>query len=210
LDLTQLYQDALRMLFLLDAAGLPPGSGDDVPVGAVTVIESEVKVQKLHFWMRNPDYLAAEILTRIRDGALDKSWLDTAELLIEGDEPDLRRYPMMRYKFGAFEPLDDAFAILVTAGLARTVRSAVKGQRDFYLLDLGRTKATEIVHDIPDLVWYPDRAKLVAEVAGDASGSKLRDRQYEVAEYAQTAWNNRIASIVDLVREEVQQMRAAS
>ncbi len=211
MDITQLYQDALRMLFLLDEAGSPPAVGDGVPTDAVAVIESEVKLQKLHFWMRNPDYLAAEILTRVKDGDLDASWLDTAEELIVGDEPDLRSYPMMRWKFGAFEPLDNAFAILVTAGLARTVRSPLgKGQRDFYLLSLGRMKAAEIVGDIPDLGWYPARAELVAAVAGGATGNQLRQRQYEVAEYAQTSWNDRIASVVDLVREDLQRLRAAS
>lgn len=211
MEVAQIYQDALRLLFLMVAAGVAPDDGEDVPEGGVAVIESEVKVQKLHFWMRNPDYLAAEILRRVEAKDLDRGWLDTVEELIESDEPDLRRYPMLRFRFGAFEPIDDAFAVLVAAGLARTVRSSVgSGQRDFYLLELGRAKASEIVDLIPDLDWYPRRAATVAAVAGNATGNQLRLRQYEIAEYAQTSWNNQISSIVDLVRDDLTRLRAAS
>ena len=209
---TETLQGALRMLFLLDKAGLPPSSsGSAPPAGAVAVISSEKKLQALHFWMRNPDYLAYEILDCVEREVLPPQWMNRAVQLLEGDEPALRRYPMLRYWFGAYEPIDDSFSILVTAGLAECRRFGRPGkvkQTNFFLLELGREHARGIVADHPELRWYPERAGVVAEISGTRTGDMLKRSQYQLSEYAETAIGDVIQPIDDVVYEKYEQVRS--
>jgi hypothetical protein len=109
-------QDAVRLLFVLDRCGAPycPPTEEAAPLDVVAVIRGQKRLQALDFWLRNPDYLADELLAQVEDGsAVDSGWaLTQADLLLEGDEPDVSRYPMVRWRFGAWEPLDDALALL--------------------------------------------------------------------------------------------------
>ena len=209
---TEALQGALRMLFLLDKAGSLPAPGSHAQtVGAVAVIASEKRLQALHFWMRNPDYLAYEMLKCVERGELDSSWVDRAEKLLTGEEPELRRYPMLRHRFGAYEPIDDSFSFLVASGLAECHRIGNPGsvqQTTFYLLMPGRTLAQSITDDFPQLAWYPNRARVIAEISGDQSGSALKQRQYQLAEYAQTTLGDHIQPIAETVRESLEGLRA--
>lgn len=205
-------QGALRMLFILDRAGIAPAPGSLAEkIGAVAVIEAERKFQALHFWMRNPDYLAYEILSSVEASVLDRGWIDTAEELLEGDEPELHRFPMLRHRFGAYEPIDDSFSYLAAAGLAQCHRSGAPGQvqrTDLYLLDAGRDAARRIVADHPELRWYGDRADLVARVGAKLSGYAAKNRQYELSEYAETQLGDRIKPVADVVRGKLSDLRA--
>lgn len=200
------------MLFLLDRGGTPPARGSHAEkIEAVAVITSERKLQALHFWMRNPDYLAYEILSNVERGDLDGSWNDTVVALLDGDEPELRRYPMLRHRFGAYEPIDDSFSYLAAAGLAECHRSGAPGQvhrTDLYLLQAGRVVANRIIADHPELQWYGDRAALVAQVGGSLSGYAAKNRQYDLSQYAQTKLGDRIGSVADLVRQKMTALRS--
>lgn len=204
-------QGALRMLFLLDRAGSPPQRGTHAEAaGAVAVITAERKLQALHFWMRNPDYLAYEILCCIEVGRLDDGWIAAAEGLLDGDEPELHRYPMLRHRFGAYEPIDDSFSYLAAAGLAECHRSGAPGQvqrTDLYLLARGRDTANRIVSDHPELGWYSERADIVATVGRTLTGYAAKNRQYALSEYAQTQLGDRIQPVADVVRQKLQHLR---
>jgi hypothetical protein len=204
-------QGALRMLFLLDRAGSPPQPGSHAEAaGAVAVITAERKLQALHFWMRNPDYLAYEIVCCVEAGHLDNAWIAKAEGLLDGEEPELHRYPMLRHRFGAYEPIDDSFSYLAAAGLAECHRSGSPGQvqrTDLYLLGRGRDTANQIVADHVELRWYGDRADMVATVGGTLTGYAAKNRQYELSEYAQTQLGDRIEPVADVVREKLEELR---
>src|SRR6266568_2489782 len=108
-------QDVVRLLFILNAAGSTAPQGS--PEGAVTVMIGQARLQALDFWMRNPDYFADELLNEVDSGRMDSKGIDLALGILDSDEPDLRRYPMVRWLFGAYEPLDDALAVLRANGL---------------------------------------------------------------------------------------------
>ena len=107
------FRDAIRLLFVLS-------EGSQLliePIGNAThIFRGEARLHALDFWMRYPDYLASELLDRFErsgrhgDLALSRS-------IVSSDEPDLRRLPMMRYFFGAFDPIDNAISILKSRGL---------------------------------------------------------------------------------------------
>jgi hypothetical protein len=199
-------QGALRLLFLLDAAGVLVDGGPTIPPTAVKVVRSEKRIQAMDFWMRNPDYLAAEVLVLVQSRRFTDADLIVAQGLLVGDEPDLRRYPMVRYLFGAFEPIDDAFSMLVTPGLAARRRAGNPHGRKssyFYLLQAGADAVAKIIAEDPSLVWYRDRAELVARVAGNDSGNRLKERQYAHAQYAETQIGTRFAPITEIVRQRL-------
>ena len=122
---------------------------------------------------------------------------------MSGDEPELRRLGMLRFFFGAFERVHDAVANLKMLGLVEVI-PRLKGdpprldRRDYYLLKAGATKAHELAQD-DVLKWYSDRAALVAFVAGNRTGAKLKCAQYGVEPYEDTRWGEIIAPISDKV-----------
>ena len=194
-------QTAIRLLACIQAAGDRNSAirwGDDV----VSVLHSQSRLQALDFWMRNPDYLANELLTEFEaSGELDLVMI--AKGIFDDREPDLRRLPMVRYLFGAFEPLDNALAILRAADLIRIKRDGVPGgkiREHLYLLTTAGEDALErISAAASELGWYRDRAGIVARVADAQGGKALKDRQYLQAEYAGTELSHVIQPITDRV-----------
>lgn len=111
----QPYRDALRVLFLIRAGGSPPA----IPVdGVVSISRSEARLHAMDFWVRNPDYLAEELLDLFQATG-DRAFLTSTEAIFANEEPDLRRIPMIRYFFGAFERLDDTLSLLRSRELIR-------------------------------------------------------------------------------------------
>jgi hypothetical protein len=62
----------------------------------------------------------------------------------------------------------------------------------------------------PPLQWYWDRAQLVASIAGDRSGSALKQKQYERASYAETAIGGIIPSIAVETAARLKQLRTSA
>lgn len=193
-------QTAIRLLACIQAAGDVQNAsrwGSDV----VCVLHSQSRLQALDFWMRNPDYLANELLTEFETSG-ERDLLTIAQRIFDDREPDLRRLPMVRYLFGAFEPLDNALAILRAADLIRIKRDGVPGKirEHLYLLTIaGEDALGRIAAAAPELGWYRDRACIVARVAGAQGGKALKDRQYLQAEYAGTELSHVIQPVTDRV-----------
>jgi hypothetical protein len=201
-------QHAIRLLAILAQCGEPVMEGD--PTGTTRVIRSELRIQALDFWLRNPDYLADELVTKVEAGELNNGHLEVARKLIDDPEPDLRWYPMPRWHFGAYEAIDDAFSLLEAYGLAvlkrvggvsKTVRS------QFFLTDAGLKAAADLATQ-PRLAWYGEQVKLVSLVAGQDIGSHLKKRQYQQAEYAGTELGLHIGPIAVRVRERLDALQA--
>ena len=194
-------QSAVRLLAAICAAATPVDNvelGDDV----VGVLQAQSRLQALDFWIRYPDYLANELLDEFeKSGSMDD--LELVRRIFEDREPDLRCVPMIRYHFGAFEPLHNPLAILRSRDLVRQHRHGEPGHvRDtWYLLTKAGREAMEKLADAADeLAWYRDRAEVAARVAGAAGGAALKDRQYLQTEYKATPLKETIPPIADRVR----------
>mgnify|MGYP006920617064 CR=1 FL=1 len=206
------HQNAVRILACIDAAGEEHSAsfwGNDV----VAALRSQSRLQALDFWMRNPDYLANELLNEYEQSG-EVYLLEQAREIFESREPDLRRFPMIRYRFGAFEPLDDALSILRSVDFVRIQREGSPGSRireHVYLLTpQGRQAMAEIILLADELAWYGTRAILVARIAGGTGGRALKDRQYLQQEYAETELGHIIAPITDKVRQRLEQISQRS
>lgn len=196
------FRDAIRLLFVLS-------EGSQLliePIGNAThIFRGEARLHALDFWMRYPDYLASELLDRFErsgrhgDLALSRS-------IVSSDEPDLRRLPMMRYFFGAFDPIDNAISILKSRGLV-TITGRKSGNSIIETNFLVYPKAFEVceaaIRTAPVLQWYRDRAKVVCDLAGSDSGGALKARQYKRSQYAETKRGSLIPSIADDVRKRL-------
>lgn len=206
---SSVLQHAIRLLVLLEGCGGPVKSGD--PDGMVAVLRAEMQLQALDFWLRNPDYLAGELLTKIEKDELGVEYLDVVSDLLDSDEPNLHWYPMPRWFHGAYEAIDDAFSVLSSYGLAtvRRVGGSNKTVRSqFFLTEAGRDAVSDLKTDIL-LSWYTKQVSLVRLIAGTDNGSALKKRQYEQAEYAETQLGTKIAPIDDQVRQRLEAARAA-
>lgn len=208
-----LWQDAVRLLLLLDAAAESVEGGPDAPAGAVGVVHTQVRLQKLDFWVRNPDYLANELLNDYEADPESPGLVDEAERILTSQEPDLRRFPMLRHRFGAFEQLDNALSVLVEKGLARK-RHHLGGMRviqhDYYLLDQGRVTAASLVTEAPALEWYVARTRTVVNLANGAGGTRIKERQYLQRDYANTPIGSYIPAITEQVRARLTTLRQTS
>jgi DNA-binding MarR family transcriptional regulator len=208
---TSRMQDAVRLLLLIDGAsenlsGAPPV---DVPGGAVAVLRSQMALQALDFWLRNPDYLANWLLDLYEKSA-DHALLVEAERIMDSDEPEVRSYLMLRYRFGAYEPVDGALSVLAGAGLVYRRREGNAGhtrQHNYYLTERGRRVARELIGEVPELDYYVQRVGLIVRVTAGLTGSQLKAIQYEQQEYLETDWNQRIRPIVARVRHRIAAMQ---
>jgi len=201
------HSDALRILFVLKAGGSPIESPT---VDEAIIFKGEARLQAFDFWMRNPDYLAAELLDLFAE-TNDKAYYIAAQTILEDEEPDLRRVPMIRYFFGAYERLDDALSLLRSRDLVRI--TGLKGannkvlETDFVLTKAGYDTCSAAVSQEPILQWYADRAGLVAKVAGTMGGAALKQKQYQRATYAETKLGGIIPAITDDVRQRLTQLQ---
>jgi hypothetical protein len=212
---TSREQDAVRILLLIDGAAEPlpgPIADDDALADAVGVVEGQTRLQKLDFWLRSPDYLADELLNDYERSG-EARLLDLATHILNSEEPEVRRYPMLRHHFGAYEPLDDALAVLRLAGLVVRRRRGQLGRtsrHDYYLLNRGREVAQTVVAQAPPFRYYVDRVQLVLDLADGRGGNELKNRQYLQDEYATTERGTRIGSISARARSRLVQLQAAA
>ncbi|WP_372351723.1 hypothetical protein [Streptomyces sp. KL116D] len=127
----------MRILLLIDGASESVSDAvrdDPGLVDAVGVVRTQVRLQKLDFWLRNPDYLADELLTEYEqsgEGAL----LSLAATILDSRSPKCGATRCCVTTSGAYEPLDNALAVLRSAGLvARRRRGTVSRvrQHDYF------------------------------------------------------------------------------
>jgi hypothetical protein len=196
-------QTAARLLILLNVLGAPVDEGCDVE-GAVKVVKSLTRLEKLDFWMRNPDYLADELLTELESGDLPVEVVKEPVTRMLGVQAQNYHYPMMRYRFGAYEPVDNALAKLRAFGLIQHRRGADTGERarhDYYLLERGEEVYADMKETVPALHWYEQQADAIAFLRESLQGAAAKTRQYEQPEYRDAPLGSDIPSVFERVRE---------
>lgn len=195
-------RDAIRLLFILTEGSQPLAEAKD---GATQIFRGEARLHALDFWVRYPDYLAWELIDRFERDAQPTD-LALADSIMSSEEPDLRRLPMIRYFFGAFDPIDNALSVLKSRELV-TITGRKSGGRVIETNFLIFPRAFEVCESAlttaPVLQWYRDRAKIVCDVAGTATGGALKERQYMRSQYAGTELGYQIPSITDVVRQRL-------
>lgn len=202
------HRDALRVLYILVRGAEPPREHVDPAIGSV--FYGEARLHAFDFWVRNPDYLIEELID-LYESSGDERYIRSADAILGADEPDIRRVPMVRYKFGAYERIDNTLSLLRSRDLIRISRKIAGGrvrETDFQITQAAASLADEIIKSFPILEWYSKRAALVTEVAQGRGGDALKKRQYEQLEYAETQLGKTIPSILDRVKTRLRLLQA--
>ncbi|WP_413657873.1 hypothetical protein [Paraburkholderia phenoliruptrix] len=194
-------------MFILAKAGESAPVTPAVPA-AVSVVTSEKKLQKMDFWIRNPDHFAyALIEAYIENG--DADLLASAKAIVDSEEPEIRRDAMLKYFYGAYEPLDTALAPLFSYGLACMRRNPETKQRMYFLLPKGLDVTKRLETELPEAQWYSERAMLIGTFSQGKSGDQLAKWQYRHPTYAGARNGETIACIAEEVRERIVKLEAA-
>lgn len=170
----------------------------------------EIKVQAIDFFIRNPDYLAYELLSIASELPEKASEIEKIVRKIYKDsEPQIRRQEMEKFFYGAYEDIDDIVAYLHSRQLifhqSKRRTNQTVAEKHYYLTKHGmdRIKAAK---GIPIAKWYFERCAIIKDYLGGATGSELKSRQYQVEEYSNTTYKGKIQEINDLVEEKFQKV----
>lgn len=171
------------------------------------IFESEVKLQKIDFWVRNPDYFSYSLLDIAEKESTKKQEIKSVVRKIFSDrEPEIRKDEMERFLYGAYEDIDNAIAFLDSVDLIKfdskkdiELRTI---EKKYYITDFGANKVIENLPKSPFLKWYEDRCLLIQKYFGDKNGSQLKEIQYQVETYTKTPYGQLIPDISHLVKEK--------
>lgn len=171
------------------------------------VFESEVKLQKLDFWIRNPDYFSYSLLDIAEKEQVRKQEIkEIIKKIFEDREPEIRRADMRRFLYGAHEDIDNAIGFLDSVDLIKFVskKDVVLRTREkkYYITDFGVNKIVDNLPDLPFLKWYEERSLLIKKYYGDKNGTQLKDIQYQIKEYTETPYGQLIPNISSLVKKK--------
>lgn len=203
------YQNAVRLLYILVNGAEKLPHDHEHESDASGLFKGETKLHAMDFWIRYPDYLAYELI-EIFENTKDVSWLQIAENIFDSKEPDLRNIPMMKYRFGAYDRVDNTLSILISKGLVcqnGTRNKAGVHEYHYFLMPSAYTLAIRIAKEFPILSWYKERAELVAQVAGERGGTALKEQQYKHASYANTGGGQIITPITSEVQLRLQELK---
>lgn len=171
------------------------------------LFESEVKLQKLDFWVRNPDYLSYALLDIAEQESLRSQEIkDIVLKVFENREPEIRKDEMEKFLYGAYEDIDNAIAFLDAVGLIKFYSKKAADlrtiEKKYYITDLGVNKIINNLPNLPFLKWYEERCLLIKKYFGDKNGTQLKDIQYQVEAYTKTSYGQLIPNISHLVKEK--------
>ena len=171
------------------------------------IFKSEVRIQKIDFLIRNPDYLAYELLLiAANDTDKRQEIKQIVKSIYDSSEPQLRRLEMERFFFGAYEDIDDVIGFLKSIGFigftSRKNSDLKTIEKQYFVTQLAITKANSAISNLPALEWYIRRCELINNYFGNLSGSQLKVSQYQIEEYRNTSFKNFIGEISETVKND--------
>jgi hypothetical protein len=197
-------QGAARLLIILDRLGNSV-TGHPSVTGAVRCLQSLTKFEKFDFWVRNPDYLADELLFEFVQGTRSFDEVSPHVVrMLSGEAPTFHAYRMSRYLYGAYERIDNPLSILKAYGHITHIRadkSNPRSRRDYFMLESGLDALKALRADIPSLGWYDLQADAIRLLTDIDTGADARRRQYLQPEYEAAQNGGLIPAITDRVRD---------
>lgn len=199
------YKDRIRIFFIIYFFG-EDYKGTEHPK-CCKVLHTEVKIQKLDFLIRNPDYLAYELLELIETEGVDKTEIgNVIKDIFAKKEPEVRRLEMEKFFFGAYEDIDQVIAFLVSCGFIEYISERDNKLRvikkSYFVTREAENKIKENLKSIDALDWYVSRCELIKKYFGDYSGTNLKALQYQIDEYKNTFYKEYINDIQELVKQK--------
>ena len=210
-DLAQIrkYKDRIR-IFLILYYFSEPYSDPNTPT-YIKQLTSEIKIQKIDFLIRNPDYLSYILLKEAEENEKKKPEIKTiVEQIFKNNEPKLRRLEMERFFFGAYEDIDDVIAFLKSIGFIEfKSKKNIKlntYEKQYFVTRLAIDNIEKNLGKLESLKWYTERCLLIKKYFGDLSGSQLKVAQYKIDSYRETTFKNYIKGISESVTNKFMEL----
>lgn len=200
------YKDRLR-IFLILYVFSEPYSDTGLP-NVRRIFQSEQRIQKIDFLLRNPDYLCHELINKAEsDQNIRADIKEVVKNIFKNKEPILKRLEMEKFFFGAYEDIDDVIAFLKSIDFIeftskRRVDLKTTIEKKYFITQYAIDKFENVIDILPSIYWYVERCNLIKKYFGDLSGSQLRISQYQIEKYKYTSYNEYIGSINDIVSTE--------
>ena len=172
----------------------------------VRVLSPEYYLQKLDFLVRNPSYLAYELIDLHRLGIPEASDADHVKShirsLIREREPEQRTDPYRRFWRGAYENIDRVEAWWYSRGLIYTgyerrgiIGSGAAPWKYFFLTFKGEEEAKRLAEQVEAARWYDARVRLIHSYFKSLSPTRLKDLQYTHDPYREAQLNEMIPDL---------------
>ncbi len=204
-QLIKTYKDRLRIFLILYY--FSENYHEPKTPNLKKLFTSEVRIQKLDFLLRNPDYLAFELLNLARGNTHNNQ--EIKEIIKEiflKQEPVLRRIEMEKFFFGAYEDIDDVIAFLKSIELiefSSTKNLELKiTEKKYFITEKAITTLENKLPKLPALNWYVERLNLIKKYFGHKTGSQLKAMQYKIEEYETASWGDYINDIKAKVEKD--------
>lgn len=205
----RMYKDRLRIFFILFYFSDDFTSTEHPEYKKI--FKSEVRIQKIDFLIRNPDYLSYELLLiAVNEPSKKQDIKQIVKSIYVTAEPQLRRLEMERFFFGAYEDIDDVIGFLKSIGyigFTSKKSSDLKTiEKQYFVTQTAITKTNFAINNLPALEWYAKRCELIKKYFGNLSGSQLKVSQYQIEEYRNTTFKNFIGEISETVKNDYYRM----
>ena len=208
--------DAARLLLVIKHFALLPtdatrslGCWPKMPISRY--FAREYHLQKLDFLLRNPFYLAYELIELHSLGEPDAANAEQVKAdvrnILRESEPEEHTDPYRRFWRGAYENIDDVKSWWYSRDLVYTQiepRAADGGEATpvtyFFLTSYGEQVAKELVEQVSASRWHDERLRLMHRYFKSISPARLKGLQYSHAEYRNAQINEMIP---DLTVEQI-------
>jgi hypothetical protein len=211
--------DAARLLLVLAEFAIPPTAETQglrcwpQRREVARVLAPEYYLQKLDFLVRNPTYLAYEMIELHNLGVSGAADADVVKAdvrtLIRDREPEQRTDPYRRFWRGAYENIDRVEAWWYARGLVFTgferrgqPGGGARPWKYFFLSPKGEGEAARLVGHVEPARWYAEQIRLIYRYFGSLSPAHLKELQYSHEPYRQAQLNE---IIPDLTHEQISQ-----
>jgi DNA-binding PadR family transcriptional regulator len=203
------YKDRLRIFLIIYL--FAEDFSDNAHPSRRKLFKSEVRIQKIDFLIRNPDYLAYELLIIAKQqSSLKIEIKKIVKSILEEKEPLIRRLEMERFFYGAYEDIDDVIAFLKSIGFvefsSKKSRDLRTIEKHYYITDLAIENFENKKDKMDALKWYINRCDIIRTYFGDLKGTDLKVSQYKIDEYRNTSYNDYISSIYSMVLDQYQNL----
>lgn len=197
------YRDRLRILLILYFFS-EDYINENIPE-LVKVFHSEVKIQKIDFLIRYPDYLCFELIKQ-KNASNSNEIQAIIKDIFNSKEPEVRREEMLRYIYGAYEDIDNIISFWISTGFIKyNCKVNTMGKyydKSYYITKRGNRKIeNDILSNMESAQWYIQRCQLIKKYFYDMTGTELKERQYMHPEYKNTNIGCFISEIVDKVKK---------
>jgi hypothetical protein len=205
----RIYKDRIR-IFLILYIFSEEISGQDSMLYK-RVFKSEVRIQKIDFLLRNPDYFSYELLLFAKESKFDKNEIkEIVKEIFDTKEPIIRRLEMERFFFGAYEDIDDVISFLKSIDFIdfKSKRSIDLKTIDkhYYITEFSHSKFKNSLKQLPSIQWYLKRCNLIKQYFGDLNGTQLKVLQYQITEYRDASYKEYISDIQSDVKKLFSEM----